>query len=128
MKHNNAFNKRVDYELPHTFNLCDFDGVIYKRYKVNGVTRTRLIIYEVKYPLEMITESQIQNYLAVAGAIEWCMFDRKSGVYVFRGVDEDFEEIKVSSIYNINNYKIMRFNEFYEWFNADDVTKDVYIA
>jgi len=117
---NNRFNERIYNEFKHSFSLCDIDGVAYKFYKFRDGWRYRLIIYEVKNKNEELTKTQLTTLRTVAFNINWKKFDSKSGAFIFRSIDDDFNEVSITDILKDKEYTLS-FEQFYDWFNAEEV-------
>ena len=113
--HNNLIGKRLNERSDwHDFGLCDIDGASLKVYLSNK----RFIIYESKYRMENLSQSQKRILDTLDEAIDWKKFDELSGVFIIRIVDID-EELEWFDLQG----KLIRtttLDELYEIFSAKD--------
>lgn len=81
--HNNRISEKLNKEYSRDFSICDIDGVVRCHYKVNGKTKTRLIIYESKNKNEKkMGKSQLLSLNHLNDSIDWPKFDNYSGLFV----------------------------------------------
>ena len=117
---NNYFNERINKEMKHSFSIMDIDGCVLKNYKFRDHWKKRLILYETKNIGEELTETQLQTLRTLFFNINWQKFDKKSGVYVFNDKDGKFDEVEVKGLFGKKCFTL-KFNEFFDWFNANEV-------
>lgn len=86
--HNNRISEKLNKEFARDFSICDIDGVVRCHYRLNGKTKTRLIIYESKNDKEKkMGKSQLMSLKQIEQSIDWRNFDRYSGLYVIKIID-----------------------------------------
>jgi hypothetical protein len=117
---NNRLNERINKELPHDFSICDLDGIVYCFYKIKDNTdyQKRLIIYEAKNKDEAISKTQLNTMKMLWHAIKWETFDRLSGMFIFRAVDDDFNELEISTLFDQDKKTRVHFEDLHKWFSA----------
>jgi len=111
---NNLFNKRINEEFPKKFSLCDLDGIITFFYE----DKVRLIIYETKRNYEDCSKTQLTTLNLLRESIDWNKFDEWSGVFLIKGMNDNFN---ISEIYKIEDKRLkfikeVTFDYYKRWF------------
>ena len=116
----NKFNKRIN-KMRHDFSYCDIDGL--QRWNNPQGKTERLIITEIKSKNEKYSSTQLESLFQMERLINWDLLDEMSGVFVFKGLDDDFNTISVNKIVKSEKVFVtkhicqMTFNEVYNWFS-----------
>lgn len=129
---NNNFNKRVFEEFPREFSLEDVDGVITFYYE----GKVRLIIYEIKSVNERNPGMpQLLMLNLLRQSIDWRKFDDKSGVFIIRGLDENFNKTDINKLIGKENNQfifedigVVDFNYYQDWFYGKPVVDNSNVA
>lgn len=116
---NNRVNRAMAERYPHDFSICDVDGLVRCHYVSQSINKTRMILFESKYPHEKISDSQIKTLTEFSASVRWEKYDSMSGVYLIRYESEN--SIDVYRVCNDSMYyraNLSSMDRLYEWFSA----------